>query len=283
MTNTKMAKWLEDVATKLDQSNKAKKKVTASAKKTVVASVNDADMIIMPKSKLPKAVVGNTVKYQNIKWKVVNASYKDKKGTGVVLQRLAAIDTKNLTDPETRARIEDRDYSNLDYNVRETSEVPDFQQAASETEQAIAHDNSYDRTTPEGRYTNHDEDVNVSSEDFEAIAEEPVAMEETDVVTEDATGTDIAPVEEEVNMEDELATVDEEVEEVPAEDEIVEEDIVEDVEPSIEEDEEINMEDEFVNVDKEDEEVTEEKVKVEEPKTANIRKKNRIISAMING
>ena len=75
----KKISWLEDFAASRKKSA-TEQKTTVASKKVAKKSIASADMIIIAKSMLPKAVNGNTVKYQNVKWKVVNASYKDAKG-----------------------------------------------------------------------------------------------------------------------------------------------------------------------------------------------------------
>jgi hypothetical protein len=131
----------------------------------------------MSRDALPGAVNGNTVRYNNAKWRVVNASYKDALGTGVALERVAAIDTKKLTDAPTRAYTDPGDV--YDYDVREVSEIPDFQEAAAHTEQEIARDRAHDITTPAGRVTNPE---SIGGNPFDDLAgpigEEPAAVEE---------------------------------------------------------------------------------------------------------
>ena len=179
----KMKDWLADFAAARDEQNKKRMKRTASAKqparratkKSVKASAGDvekAQVLIMSRETLPKAVNGNTVRYNGAKWRVVNAAYKDALGPGIALERVAAIDTKNLTDPPTRAYTDPGDV--YDYDVRDVSEIPDFQEAAARTEQEILRDRAHDITTPAGRVTNPEPVVNV----FDDIAEEVVEVEE---------------------------------------------------------------------------------------------------------
>ena len=222
----KKISWLENFAESRKKAVEKKKVVKASKK-----SIANADMIILSKSMLPKAVEGNTVKYKNIKWKVVNASYKDAKGSGVVLKKIAGIDTKPLTSPETRARKDPGDV--YDYNVRETSEIPDFEEAARNTEEQIAKEDAVDHdTTPAARYQNDvlkdapaveapisDEEAPVEDAPAnESPAEEPAAE---DAPAEEATEevTEEAPAEEEKD-DFTFDDVDEEPldEEAPAED-----------------------------------------------------------------
>jgi len=210
----KKISWLENFAESRKKAVEKKKAVKASKK-----SIANADMIILSKSMLPKAVEGNTVKYKNIKWKVVNASYKDAKGSGVVLKKIAGIDTKPLTSPETRARKDPGDV--YDYNVRETSEIPDFEEAARNTEEQIAKEDAVDHdTTPAARYQNDvlkdaptieapisDEEVPVvedeapAEETAEEVAEEAPAEEEKDDFTFD--DVDEKPFDEEAPAEEE--------------------------------------------------------------------------------
>lgn len=153
--------WLDKFAVSRLDSKKAaqttaKKTATASkgTKAPIGATVTDkTTTLVMSRDQLPGAVNGNTVKYHDTVWRVVNANYKDAKGEGIVLQRQSAIDVnKKITDPQTKAYT---DPGNVyDYEVRDTTEVPDFQEAAKKTEQQIAAEHAHDYTTPAGRVTN---------------------------------------------------------------------------------------------------------------------------------
>ena len=189
--------WLEDFAESRKKSA-TKQKTTVASKKVAKKSIASADMIIIAKSMLPKAVNGNTVKYQNVKWKVVNASYKDAKGEGIVMKKVAGIDTKPLTSPETRAYTDPG--AVYDYNVRETSEISDFEEAARKTEEQIAKEDSVDHdTTPQARYQN------------------PVLMEESAPVETEELVPD-AEVTDEVPSDEDVPVVEEDTEETPVED-----------------------------------------------------------------
>ena len=75
----------EQMSKTTNKSTKTGMQKTASAKKIKkVASVDKANVIIMAKDRLPGAKDGNTVKYRGSKWKVIQASYKDAAGEGVV-------------------------------------------------------------------------------------------------------------------------------------------------------------------------------------------------------
>lgn len=207
--------WLDDFA-KSWKANKEKKqkKLTASVNKNV--DVKDADMIIMSKTgKLSTAKVGTIVKYQNKNWKVVNASYKDSKGTGVVMERLADVSTKPVVSEPERARNEE--ITNVDYNVREATEIPDFTENADATAEKIARDNAKDNTTPAGRF----------APEPEVVATPEMPMENPEVVEED-----VEPVED----EEALAPVEDEEDDFTFDD--VDEEPFEDVEDEQEEEEE---------------------------------------------
>ena len=153
-----------------------KKNAAPKVTKRLAEKVKKAQVLIMSRDALPGAVNGNTVRYNNAKWRVVNASYKDALGTGVALERVAAIDTKKLTDAPTRAYTDPGDV--YDYDVREVSEIPDFQEAAARTEQEIARDRAHDITTPAGRVTNPEPIGGNPFDDLAGpIAEEPAVEE----------------------------------------------------------------------------------------------------------
>ena len=181
----KKMEWLDKFAE--EQKKNATKKVTAS-KKRPIANLNGYDMIILSKNMLPNAVNGNTVKYRNKKWKVVNASYKDAMGSGVVL---ASAEQRAYTDPGNV----------YDYNVRETTEIPDFEAAAQATAEKIAREDAVDHcTTPDARYVNPVLIGNVVADELRSKMEEPIPavteppVEEPalvdDSVTEDVVETE---------------------------------------------------------------------------------------------
>lgn len=181
----KKMEWLDKFAE--EQKKNAIKKVTASNKRTL-AKLDGYDMIILSKNMLPNAVNGNTVKYRNKKWKVVNASYKDAIGSGVVL---ASAEQRAYTDPGNV----------YDYNVRETTEIPDFEAAAQETAEQIAREDAVDHcTTPDARYVNPVLIGNVVADELRSKMEEPIPavteppVEEPalvdDSVTEDVVETE---------------------------------------------------------------------------------------------
>lgn len=205
----KNAKWLDELAEKLEQKKTAgRTKVASKVESKDLAA--EADMIVIGRDKLAGAVIGNTVNYRNAGWKVVNVSYKDAIGEGVVLKRMAAIDEKKLTDAPERANT---DPGNIyDYNVRETSEIPDFQAAAAATEQAIAQDATHDITTPQGRCTNVNAPAAAPAEPAAPAAEEVTPVE--NVVVDPAVEPAIEEVE--VDEEDPFAGALDEIDEQEA-------------------------------------------------------------------
>ena len=206
--------WLDDFC-----EARTKKTVTASAKPKkknfkTVASVDEANVIIVKKEMLKNAKDNDTVKYHNVLWKVVKASYSDSKGDGVVLRRIkplkkvAAIDTKPLVSEPTRAC---NDPGNVfDVNERDEHEVPNMVETADATMEQIVAENEVDRTTPEGRYSPIEavapikpfaEEVPAAEETPEAPVEEAPATEEiTDEIPEE-TSTEETPAEEPVAEE----------------------------------------------------------------------------------
>jgi len=214
----KNIEWLDKfVSQQTEQTNKMKK--TASQKKKVVADLSKYDMIVIPKEKLQNVKNGSKVKYNQMLWKVVNASYKDARGTGVVLSKIAGISTKPLTSPEERAYT---DPGNVyDYNVRETSEVPDFESAANATAEQIARENAVDHsTTPAARLQNPvlmDNPVPAPvvepSVPSEPVAEDPNAIPEGEPVVEPTVEDEPVEVEDDFSfdgVDDEPVEVEEE-------------------------------------------------------------------------
>lgn len=254
----KEIKWLAKFAEEQKKAKTAKKAL--ASKKTITLSeeeFEDGMMMIVNNPKLATASVGSKVRYKGSIWSLVKSDYSDSKGKGFVLQRVAAIDTKPVTAPAERACT---DPGNVyDYDVRETSEVPELQQTAEQTAQEIARENAVDHSTTPAART-----VESPLATAPVVAEAPVETEE------------VAPV------EDETA-----VEEVPAE-EATEETPVETEEAPAEEtaDDDFSFDD--VDAEPVEEEATEEEVaedeteeEDEEKKVATAMKKNRIIAAML--
>ena len=263
----KNIQWLEKFATDMKAKANTEKKTVKASKKVISKDVlANVDMIVLSKSVLPKAVEGNTVKYKSCKWKVVDASYKDAKGAGVVLEKVAGIDTKKLTDPEQRAYT---DPGNVyDYNVREVSEIPDFQAAEAQTAKEIAKEDAVDHeTTPDARYKNPVLMDNGSAEETpveDAPAEEDFSIDEEVPEVEVEETVEETPVEEEVEETPDEVEVEETVEETPVEEEVVEEE---------------SPEEDFTFEDVDEEPIEEEKK--DDKKKASAKKVNRIIAAML--
>jgi type IV secretory pathway VirB10-like protein len=154
------------------------------------------------------------------------------------MEKIAGIDTKKVTDPAERAMTDPGDV--YDYNVRETSEIPDFQQAEAETSQEIAKEDAVDHcTTPDARYQNPalmDNSAEEVTEEVTPVTEETVEVdEEAPVVVEDEA-VEEAPVVEETEAE---APEDE-----VAEDNVEEaDDVAEDVEDETPEEDTFTFED----------------------------------------
>lgn len=254
----KKMEWLDKFAE--EQKKNAIKKVTASNKRTL-AKLDGYDMIILSKNMLPNAVNGNTVKYRNKKWKVVNASYKDAIGSGVVL---ASAEQRAYTDPGNV----------YDYNVRETTEIPDFEAAAQATAEQIAREDAVDHcTTPDARYVNPVLVGNVVADELRSKMEEPIPA-----VTE-------PPVEEPALVDD---SVTEDVVETENSDEpVADEPAVETDDFSFDDVVDAPLEDEPSDGEPSDEEKHEEETTAEDEgedifeKKAN-KKQNRVIAKMLS-
>ena len=81
-------KFAETQKAKQTSSMRKQKRVATASKHSGKTSIANAELIVLDKAgKLLNAKEGQTVKYKNIKWRIINASYKDGKGTGVMLER----------------------------------------------------------------------------------------------------------------------------------------------------------------------------------------------------
>lgn len=239
--------WLDAYAEKIKAQQEASKNnaKTASAKKTnkiEASKIEATKKIILKKDGLEKAVNGETVKYRNFIWKIINASYKDAHGPGVVLEKVSAISEKKLTDPQDYARTDPGDV--YDYEVRDSYEVPELQETAAQTEVSIAQENAVDRTTPAGRATNpYKAEENIFSEVVEEsieeakeeVAEEPAVEEAQPEATEEPAKEVAEEATEEVKAEAEET-------EVPAEHDMEDDfkkEIIEDVKTACVEDKKV--------------------------------------------
>lgn len=221
----KMKDWLADFATEYGKKVSKKMTRTASAKKAEAPKTENAQLLLMDHDALPGVRVGNTVKYNSQLWKVVDTKYKDAMGSAVALQRVAEISDKKVTDAPERAA---KDPGNVyDYEVREVSEIPDFQEAAERTEKEIARDRAHDITTPAGRTSNPEpiaeenpfadivEPAAAAPAEDAPVAEEAPAVEEAPAAAapaEDAPAAEEAPAVEEAPVAEEAQVA----EEVPA-------------------------------------------------------------------
>jgi len=273
----KNIKWLQEFAEKQNAKKQAKK-ATASKKPVQLNEdeFEDGMMIIVNNKKLANAAIGSKVRYKNNLWTLVKSNYHDSKGYGSILKRIGAIDTKPLTSPEQRAFT---DPGNVyDYNVRETSEVPEMRETADQTAQEIARENAVDHcTTPNARTIESPLVSTPSAEPVAPVVEEAPADEA--VVEEEAPVAEEAPAEEvvEETVEEEAPT--EEVAEEPTEEEApAEEDnfTFDDVDA-----EPVEAPAEEVAEEEAPAEETEEED--EEKKAVTAMAKNRIIAAMLKG
>lgn len=239
----KSCEWLEKFA----DSEYAKHK---SLNRT--ASLNKVcEQMIVPCEDVPDAKEGNEIefKYEGKvnKWKVVNTSFVDEAGPGIVLERLAdGEDESGESDEEVLASLGDeqidiedettepiaqadgqkqctdapeRSYTDpgnvYDLDPREV-EIQKFQEEAKNTENQINQEHSVDMTTPAGRYSGNKILMSIMTEEPEEVVEQPKENQECedciDIVDEEEMPNEVD--EEEVPAEDEF-----EVEEIEDEDE----------------------------------------------------------------
>ena len=246
-------KWLTQFA----------EKEAAKAKLKKEASVKVAQQTIVNKSDFPDVTAGSVVDFENAKYKVVNTDYVDELGNGVILEKLAEGEdagdevsmgggdgtdgtettaalveeelpeepveapvavpgmTKKVTDAPERARNEVID--NYDIEVRDSVEVPKFNEEAVATEQAIAAEDAVDRTSVENHYTwNQNRIVDQMVTDLTGLTapteEAPVDAPVDEFAEEDLPDENaVEEVSDEVVEEPTEETVDEHAEEVDEE------------------------------------------------------------------
>lgn len=142
-----MVDWLNEFAEKQGQKTK---------KMTKKASSN---RIIVDKSKFAKATNNQIVSYKGASYKVVDASYSDNKGKGVLLERCADL----VGDPMdvSMGTAEDyvignndfgeQEYARVDPDIQDPDpqavEVAKFTEEATQTEEEIAQEDSIDGTS----------------------------------------------------------------------------------------------------------------------------------------
>lgn len=229
-----MVDWLNEFAEKQSQKSK---------KMTKKASSN---RIIVDKSKFAKATNEQIVSYKGAKYRVVDASYSDDKGKGVVLERCADV----VGDPMEVAMGTAEDYAigNDDFGEQEyarvdpeiqdpdpqAEEVAKFEEEAVATEEAIAQEDAIDGTSGATKpnrilmklvekyapILTPVEEVSVEVEvpvEEEVIDEDVIDEEsaEDDFIVDEFTEEDFNglfddPVEEEVEIDDEPEFIDDE-------------------------------------------------------------------------
>ena len=144
----KMVSWLDDFATSYSKS-KSTKKMTKKA----------SAPLIIDKKRFPKAANGDIISFSNKKYRVINASYKDEKGTGILIERCADLigdpmevatgTSADYTEGNTDAGVQE--YANVDPEIQDEDprddEVAKFEAEAEETEAAIAAEDAIDGTS----------------------------------------------------------------------------------------------------------------------------------------
>lgn len=217
----KKIEWLENFA---ETYSKEMKKTAGKIQK---------EDVIVDKSIIAGAKLGEVVKFQGRLYKVADLDFEDEKGPGVVLNEVGpdvptgdpmsmsmGTEVSGLTNGQAAqeyARTNPGDVYH--YEIRDEVEQAAFEQAAAETASQIEKERAFDRSTVDGHYTT------------------PKNMG-------GALPTSINPVMEEMPIEEELVElpieeelvelpVEEELVELPIEEELVEEELTE--EESIEE------------------------------------------------
>jgi hypothetical protein len=215
---SKRLSWLDKFA---EEEAKKMNKIASLQKK--------ADQVIVDPDEVPGATDGTEITYNGLTYKVVDANYKDEVGSGIVLEKIAAVEdevpaekcevcgnepctceapvaeiapvapiatpvTKKVTDAPEMARTNPGDIYHME--VRDTVEVQKFEGEAAETASNIAAEDAIDGTTPAGK-------VNRILQRMQAPVAVPIeapVVEETPATEE--TPVEEAPVAEEVPTED---------------------------------------------------------------------------------
>lgn len=221
---SKRLSWLDKFAE--EEAKKMEK--TASLQKK-------ADQVIVDPDEVPGATDGTEITYNGLSYKVVDANYKDEIGSGVVLEKIAAVEEevpaekcekcgnetctceapaeeapamemapvaeKKVTDAPEMARTNPGDVYHME--VRDTVEQQKFEGEAAETASNIAAEDAIDGTTPAGKVNRILQRMQAPTPMATPVAEEAPVEE---------------PVKEEAPAEEVPVTEEAPVEEAPAED-----------------------------------------------------------------
>lgn len=206
----KKLNWLDKFAQ--EQAKKEQMTKTASTQ-------SKAKKIIVSPKDVPQAADGKVVKYKGQKYRVVQASYSDEKGPGVVLAAYEGLENNPMglamgVDPATiqTTSTKAQEYARTKLDIQQTyTNDEDAEWAASgaiATQQQIDAENSMDRTTVPGHYSK-------SPKGVPAIATEPVLEEvELDLDAQDVKGEQNEPNLKEVELDLDAPQSKEEVVEV---------------------------------------------------------------------
>jgi len=167
------------------------------AKKT--ASIKKTERVIVNVDTFKNVKNGEDVKLNNINYKVVNASFEDEKGLGLLLEKSTCpeCNKEECECKKSKIAMVAQEYAHTDpgniyhMEVRDAVEQPKFEQAAAETAQAIAVEDSIDGTSG-GNKPNR-----ILLKAQEIMTPAPV-IEEAPVEEVPAPVVEEAPVEEEV-------------------------------------------------------------------------------------
>ena len=176
---TRKIEWLDNFAESFAKSVKMEKRASRLEKQS----------IIVDRSVVKEAKLGDVIKYENKFYKVADLDFVDEKGEGAVLDEVdstspyAGIEDDPMsvsmgTDAAPFAgQQKPQEYSRVDpgdvYNI----DVPEnYEQAAEETARQIEQDKSVDRSTVPGHYTNPDTTMNSSTPISTEIPSEPTSV-----------------------------------------------------------------------------------------------------------
>ena len=120
-----------------------------------IASIKKTERVIVDVDTIKNAKNGENVKMDNVNYKVVNASFEDESGKGILLEKsLCPECNKDECEcKKSKIAMVAQEYARTDpgnvyhIEVRDTVEQQKFQDAAMETEQAIAMEDSIDGTS----------------------------------------------------------------------------------------------------------------------------------------
>lgn len=225
-----MVDWLEKFV---------QERASKSMKKT-------ASQVIVDRNEFPNATEEDIVNYKNEQYKVINSSYADAEGDGILLEKCAELvgtptevamgTSPDYANPISGGNTKAQEYANTNPQIQDPDprdeEVAKFEEEARETEQAISAEDAIDGTSAATRpnrilqkiVDNYAPAVPTDVAPVEAPIDTPV--EEVAPVDDDTVDLETYDFDDEVeDFTDETPIEEEPVEDIPVDEEVEDDDL----------------------------------------------------------